>query len=97
MKLKYIKLLLVILSLAMLNVAKAQTLIQESGKKYSEIFDSLAIGLIPSRIPFGNLNDRTAGWGGLAEWQNNDTVSTTQIIQSWYDAEQIYLFQKKFM
>ena len=50
MKIKFIKLLLIILSLAILNVAKAQTIIQESGKKYSEIFDSLATGLIPSRI-----------------------------------------------
>ena len=90
MKIKFIKFLLIILSLAILNVAKAQTIIQESGKKYSEIFDSLATGLIPSRIPYGNLNDRTAGWSGLAEWQSNDTLSTTQLIQSWYDIEQSY-------
>ena len=64
MKRNFIKMLLLILSLTILNVAKAQTIIQESGKKYSEIFDSLATGLIPSRIPYGKLNDRTAGWVG---------------------------------
>ena len=80
MKIRFKKMMLVILSLTILNVAKAQTEIQESGKKYSEIFDSLATGLIPSRIPYGKLNDRTAGWSGLAEWQNNnDTISSTQI------------------
>ena len=97
MKIRLIKMLLIIISIVIDKNVKAQTEIQGNSKKYSEIFDSLATGLIPNRIPFGNLNDRTAGWGGLAEWQNNDTVSTTQIIQSWYDAEQIYLFQKKFM
>jgi hypothetical protein len=68
--------------------ANAQTEIQAGTKTYSQLFDSLSTGLIPSRIPYGILIDRTYIWSGLDTWQNNDTTSIRQLYQAWYDAEQ---------
>ena len=49
--------------------------IDDNSKNYSQIFDSLSTGLIPSRIPNGVLYDRVYGWSGLDNWQNGDTTS----------------------
>ncbi len=70
--------------------SKAQTEIEidPNGRSYSQIFDSLTTGLIPSRIPYGTLYDRVYGWSGLEEWSNSDTLSLTRFFQAWFDAEE---------
>ena len=70
--------------------AQAQTEIEidANGRSYSQIFDSLSTGLIPSRIPYGTLYDRVYGWSGLDTWEGGDTTSVSRLFQSWYDAEQ---------
>ena len=68
MKRTCLKSLLVILLLFMLQTSKAQQSIPEievNGRTYSQIFDSLSTGLIPSRIPYGVLMDRVYGLGSL--------------------------------
>ena len=89
-KMKFIikALLLTVMVCTVFTKTKAQTEIQAATKTYSEIFDSLSTGLIPSRIPYGTLIDRTYIWSGLDAWQNNDTTSIRQLYQGWYDAEQ---------
>jgi hypothetical protein len=85
-KIKIALLLLVFLCTTIYT--NAQTEIQAGTKTYSQIFDSLSTGLIPSRIPFGTLMDRNYIWSGLDVWNNNDTTNIKQLYQSWYDAEQ---------
>jgi hypothetical protein len=85
---KNIKIALLLIAIICITVnANAQTEIQAASKTYSEVFDSLSTGLIPSRIPYGILMDRNYIWSGLDEWQNNDTTNIRQLYQSWYDAE----------
>jgi len=67
--------------------AQTEVEIEANGRSYSQIFDSLSTGLIPSRIPYGTLYDRVFGWSGLDTWIDSDTVSVSRIFQSWYDAE----------
>lgn len=64
--------------------AKAQTEmeIDANSKTYSQIFDSLSTGLIPSRIPYGILYDRVYGWSGLENWQSGDTTSVRRLFQT---------------
>ena len=68
--------------------AQTEVEIEANGRSYSQIFDSLSTGLIPSRIPYGTLYDRVYGWSGLDTWGNGDTTSVSRLFQSWYDAEQ---------
>jgi hypothetical protein len=84
-----IKIALLLIAILCITInAKAQTEIQAGTKTYSQIFDSLSTGLIPSRIPYGTLMDRNYIWSGLDVWNNNDTTSIRQLYQGWYDAEQ---------
>jgi hypothetical protein len=54
-----IKIAILLMAILCIKIsAKAQTEIQASTKTYSQIFDSLSTGLIPSRIPYGTLMDR---------------------------------------
>lgn len=89
MKNKTLCLLIIILS-AINNIAQAQTEtdIAANGRTFSQIFDSLSTGLIPSRIPYGILYDRVYPWSGLSQWTNGDTTSVAHLFQSWFDAEQ---------
>ncbi len=91
MKFKIIILLLTAIACGALNKTYAQTEIQAGTKTYSEVFDSLSTGLIPSRIPYGILYNRVYGWGGLDNWNNADTTSISKLYQGWYDAEQSYI------
>ena len=91
MKFSKLILFLVATNLFIYKSAKAQTEINAGSQNYSEVFDSLSTGLITSRILYGVLYDRTAGWSGLVEWQNNDTTTATQVIESWYDGEQSFI------
>lgn len=68
--------------------AQIEIEIEANGRSYSQIFDSLSTGLIPSRILYGTLYDRVYGWSGLDTWQSGDTTSVSRLFQSWYDAEQ---------
>ena len=86
MKFKIKTLLLIAIAGIVFTKTQAQTEIQAGTKTYSQIFDSLSTGLIPSRIPYGTLIDRTYIWSGLDAWQNNDTTSIRQLFQGWYDA-----------
>lgn len=89
MKQKLHCLLLIIGLASTANIAQAQTEIDinGNGRPYSTIFDSLSTGLIPSRIPYGTLYDRTYEWSGLSDWKNADTTSSSHLFQSWNDAE----------
>lgn len=82
--------ILILISFVFGYAAQAQTEIEiePNGRTYSQIFDSLSTGLIPSRIPYGTLYERVYGWSGLDAWQNGDTTSVSHVFQSWYDAEQ---------
>ncbi len=86
---KRIAVLLLIL-LFQTHMAKAQQSIPEieaNGRSYSQIFDSLSTGLIPSRIPYGVLMDRVYAWSALSSWSNTDTLSASRLFQTWYDSE----------
>jgi hypothetical protein len=93
MKIKILFLLLVVMVYQLFVPLKAQTTIQinSSSKNYSQIFDSLSIGLIPARVPYGNLYDRVYNWSRLDVWNNGDTSSLSKLYQTWYDAEQCVL------
>jgi Putative serine esterase (DUF676) len=93
MKIKILMLLLAVMSYQLFVPLKAQTTIQinSSSKNYSQIFDSLSTGLIPARVPYGNLYDRVYNWSGLDVWNNGDTSSISKLYQTWYDAEQCVL------
>ncbi len=93
MKLRLYTLILILFIGGTLNFAKAQTEIEinENSKTYSQSFDSLSTGLIPSRIPFGILYDRVYGWSGLENWQSGDITSVSRLFQTWYDLEQSYI------
>jgi hypothetical protein len=81
---KNIKIALLLTAILCITLsANAQTEIQAGTKTYSQVFDSLSTGLIPSRIPYGTLIDRTYIWSGLDVWNNNDTTSIRQLYQSW--------------
>ena len=58
---------ILLLFLLQFSKAQAQTIpeIEANGRTYSQIFDSLSTGLIPSRIPYGVLMDRVYGLGSL--------------------------------
>jgi hypothetical protein len=88
MKFKIIALLLLVIACGAFTKSQAQIEIQAGNKTYSEVFDSLNTGLIPSRIPYGNLYNRVYPWTSLDTWKNNDTTSINKLYQSWYDAEQ---------
>jgi hypothetical protein len=61
-----IKIALLLIGILCISInTKAQIEIQAGTKTYSQIFDSLSTGLIPSRIPFGTLMDRNYIWSGL--------------------------------
>jgi pimeloyl-ACP methyl ester carboxylesterase len=89
MKQKLFYLLLLIALTLSTNKLHAQTEIDinANGRNYSQIFDSLSTGLIPSRIPYGTLYDRVYPWSGLSRWVNGDTTTMSHLFQSWYDAE----------
>ncbi len=89
MKTNYLSAMLCIFILLSSNKSHAQSEIEidPNGRSYVQIFDSLSTGLIPSRIPYGNLYSRVYGWSRLENWNQNDTVSTSQILQAWFDAE----------
>lgn len=80
--------LLLFAALLFSGKVQAQTEIEADGRTYSQLFDSLSTGLIPSRIPFGVLYDRVYPWSGLSKWTNGDTTSVAHLFQSWFDAEQ---------
>lgn len=89
MKNKILSLLIVILlSVNPRLYAQTEIDIDANGRTYSQIFDSLSTGLIPSRIPYGILYDRVYPWSGLSQWTNGDTTSVAHLFQSWFDAEQ---------
>ena len=92
MKIKIFTLLLTVIVATIFTPATAQTEmdIDANSKNYSQIFDSLSTGLIPSRIPYAVLYDRVNGWSGLDDWQGGDTTSVRRLLQSWYDIEQSY-------
>jgi len=81
----------IFLSLQQTSNAQTNTEIEANGRSYSQIFDSLSTGLIPSRIPYGVLMDRVYGWSGLTDWNNGDTVTASHLFQSWFDAEQAFV------
>ncbi len=84
---------ILLLFLSCFSTAEAQTTqeIEVGNRTYGQVFDSLSTGLIPSRIPYGILMDRVYGWAGLAEWANGDTVTASQLFQTWYDGEEAYI------
>jgi hypothetical protein len=59
MKFNIKALLLIAIACNVFTKTNAQTEIQAGTKTYSQVFDSLSTGLIPSRIPYGTLIDRT--------------------------------------
>lgn len=80
--------LLLVLTLCTCEInAQTEIEINANGRSYSQIFDGLSTGLIPSRIPYGTLYDRVYFWGGLSKWLNGDTTTMSHLFQSWYDAE----------
>lgn len=88
---KNIKIALLLMAILCITYnANAQIKIEAGTKTYSEVFDSLSTGLIPSRIPCAVLYDRVYGWSGLENWQSGDTTSVKRLMQSWYDIEQSY-------
>lgn len=95
MKKKCIQCITGILLLFLFQFPKSQaqtiTEIEAGNRTYSQVFDSLSTGLIPSRIPYGILMNRLYGWAGLAEWNSGDTITASRLFQIWYDGEEAYI------
>ncbi len=86
-KISYLLLLIAVTFSSYKLNAQTEIEINANGRSYSQIFDSLSTGLIPSRIPYGTLYDRVYPWSGLSQWLNGDTTTMSHLFQSWYDAE----------
>ncbi|MBY0478851.1 MAG: hypothetical protein K2Q24_14475 [Chitinophagaceae bacterium] len=89
MRKSYLTLFCTLFFLFYFNNAQTQAIpeIEVNGRTYSQIFDSLATGLIPGRIPYGILMDRVYGWSALNDWNNSDTLTASRLFQTLYDAE----------
>lgn len=68
--------------------------IEANGRTFQQIFDSLTVGLIKSRIPYSYLYNRVFPWTQLDEWQDGDTTSMYGLFQSWFDVAQSYVGSK---